>query len=57
MRTSPEMTIEEIGARYGKPSRYAWCQWFDNLRLRQGVFAVHALELREPKAEEAGGWI
>lgn len=51
------MTIEEIGARYGKPSRYAWCQWFDNLCLRQGVFAVHALELREPKAEEAGGWI
>lgn len=46
----PEMTIEKIGTRHGSPERYAWCQWFDKMRLRHGTFPVHALDVSKPKA-------
>lgn len=50
----PVMTIEKIGMRYGSPDRYAWCQWFDQMRLRDGVFALHSLAVRKPQAGEDG---
>lgn len=51
----PEMTIEKIETHYGSPELYARCQWFDKMRLRQGTFAVHALEVRDGKAGAGAG--
>ncbi len=46
----PDMTIDKIRTRIGEPERCAECQWFDKMRLHRGVFPLHSLDVRKPKA-------
>ncbi len=45
----PQTTIDRIEISYGSPYRYGAYYWFHKLRVRYGRFALHALEIVQPK--------